>query len=118
MPLAMSVAPAKPLCVVMFTKASMSPTTVPSSPMSGVTKAIVARMPRRRSRRGTSSWPASATMSFSSARVAWWRRIAEWMTRVTGVGVLAHSICASAKRRCSTRFASPRMNSPTRTVIR
>ena len=39
------------------------------------------------------------------------------MTRVTGVGWLAHSICASAKRRCWIRFERPRMNSPTRMVI-
>ena len=41
MPLAMSVALAKPLCEEIFTKASMSPMIVPSRPRSGVVKPMV-----------------------------------------------------------------------------
>ena len=70
MPLAMSVELAKPLCDEMFTKDSMRPVMVPSRPIIGVTKPIVAMIARRRSSRGISSWPASCTISFSSARGA------------------------------------------------
>ena len=44
--------------------------------------------------------------------------VASWMTRVIGLGELAHSIWASAKRRSWMRLLNPRMNSPTRMEIR
>ncbi|MGC3990283.1 MAG: hypothetical protein QM796_11490 [Chthoniobacteraceae bacterium] len=87
----------KPLWLEMVTNASINPSTVPSRPISGAMKAMVLSTVRLRSRRGTSNWPASCTISFNSARGASWRMIAAWMTRATGPGVTAHSCRASGE---------------------
>ena len=65
-PLAMLRAAALPRSAMESNTASM-PRTVPRRPSNGAVKTTVASIAMRRSRRGTSSWPASCTMSRSSA---------------------------------------------------